>query len=91
MIEYRFPEEKDMLMTYAARLGDARVEAILARGTVDTEADARALAQFFWRMVDASLTDDDSEVWHERIHTTLFAALGQSGFGDVWDEEIPDA
>jgi hypothetical protein len=90
MIEYRFPQEKDMLMTYAARLGDARAEAILARGTVETDADARTLARFFWRMVDASLKDDDSQFWHEQIHNTLFAALGKSGYGDVWDEEIPD-
>jgi hypothetical protein len=91
MIEYKFLEEKDLLMSYAARLGDARVEAVLARGTVETEADARTLARFFWRMVDASLSDEDSEIWHERIHNTLYAALGQSGYGDVWEDEIPDA
>ncbi len=80
-----------MLMSYAARLGDAHAEAILARGTVETEAEARTLARFYWRMVDASLKDDDSEFWHEQIHNTLFAALGNSGHGGVWDQEIPDA
>lgn len=91
MIEYKFPEEKDLLLTYAARLGDARVEAILARGTVETDADARMLARFFWRMVDASLNAENSQIWHERIHDTLCAALGKAGYGDVWEEEIPDA
>jgi hypothetical protein len=90
MIEYKYPEEKTLLMSYAARLGGARVEAILARDTIESEEDARALATFFWHMVDASL-DDDIEVWHERIHNTLYGALAKAGYGDIWDAAIPEA
>ena len=88
MIEYKFAREKELLLEYASHLGEPRVAAILARGTIERAEDARTLAKFYWRMVDASI-EDDIEAWLERIHTTLFIACGNAGFGDVWDEEVP--
>ncbi|WP_158931684.1 hypothetical protein [Acidisphaera sp. S103] len=90
MIKYKFPEEQQLLIKYASRLGDEGVVSILARGAIESETDARLLSRFFWRMVDSSL-NDDIEVWHERIHNTLFAALRKAGYSEIWDEEIPDA
>jgi hypothetical protein len=89
VIQYRFVREKELLLEYAAQLEDSVAEAILTRGTVANAAEARALAKFYWHMVDASL-GDDIESWLERIHTTLFIALGNAGYGDIWDEEVPE-
>jgi hypothetical protein len=88
VIDYRFAREKELLLEYAGRLGAAEAEAILTRGTIANAAEARTLARFYWRMVDASL-DDPIEPWLERIHTTLFIALGNAGYGDIWDAEVP--
>lgn len=90
MIEYKFVREKELLLEYAASLEDTPVLAILERGMIANAGEARALAKFYWRMVDSSL-DDDIEPWLERIHNTLFIACGNAGYGNVWDEEVPDA
>lgn len=89
VIEYKFLREKELLLEYATELGDPQVAEILTRGNIQSAAEARALAKFYWRMVDAS-TDDDIEPWLERIHTTLSIACGNAGFGGIWSEEIPD-
>jgi hypothetical protein len=88
VIEFKFAREKELCLEYAGHFGDRQVEAILARGSIDNAEDARALAKFYWRMVDASL-EDDIEPWLERIYTTLHIACGNAGFGDIWDEEVP--
>ncbi len=88
MIEYRFQREKELLLEYAERLDDERAGAIVARGSIATAAEARALAKFYWRMVDSSM-DDEIDSWLERINTTLFIAFETAGFEDIWDEEIP--
>ena len=90
MIDYKFLREKDLLLEYAAMLGDTATQAILARGRIDSAEEARALAKFYWRMVDAS-TGDDIDAWLERILTTLSIACGNAGFSDVWDKEVAEA
>jgi len=90
MIEYKYVREKELLLEYAERLGNAAATTLIERGSIQSAADASCLARFYWQMVDASL-DDDIEPWLERIHNTLFMACGNAGFGDVWDEEVPAA
>ncbi len=89
MIDYKYLREKELLLEYAARLADGLVQDILRRGEIGNADEARALAKFYWRMVDASM-DDDIEPWLERIHNTLFIACGNLGYGGIWDEEVPD-
>jgi hypothetical protein len=88
VIEYRFQREKELLLEYAARLGDEGAGGIVARGRIATAEEARALAKFYWRMVDASM-NDEIDSWLERINTTLFIAFENAGFEEIWDEEIP--
>ncbi len=88
MIKYRYLREKELMLEYADHLHDPETAAILNKGAVETAGQARHLAKFYWRMVDASL-DDDIESWLERINTTLYIALDDAGFGTIWDEEIP--
>lgn len=89
MIEYGFLREKELLSEYAEFLGDTAIQAIIAKGTIASAADARALAKFYWRMVDASL-EDDIEDWLERIANTLMGACASAGYRDVWNDEVPE-
>jgi hypothetical protein len=88
MIEFRYVREKDLLLEYAASLDAPEIADVITRGRIDDAQQARRLARFYWRMVDAS-RGDDIEPWLERIHTTLFIACGNAGYADVWDEEVP--
>ncbi len=89
MIEYKYRREKELLLEYAAELADTQTTELLTRGIIKCATEARILAKFYWRMVDAS-TGDDIEPWLERIHTTLSIACGNAGYGDIWTKEIPD-
>ncbi|HEX7390772.1 MAG TPA: hypothetical protein VF286_11710 [Acidiphilium sp.] len=78
-----------MALDYARDLGDAIATAIIETGVIDRADQARALARFYWRMVDASI-EEDVEVEMENLHNAFSAACYQAGFADIWHSEIPD-
>jgi hypothetical protein len=58
LIPFRFKADRVLALAYAQELGDAAAVAIIETGVIGNEDQARILAQFFWRMVGASVEDN---------------------------------
>lgn len=95
MIEYRFPEEKDFLLHYAAKLNDPGAEQILLRGSVHDAREAETLSKFYWAMVDEAVKDLDSgmnvagqrdlEAWCEYTLSSIRSYLRANGYEAEWE------
>ncbi len=96
MIEYRFEEELAYAKHYANKLEDGVVEKILSSGEVKNNDEALRLSSFFWKMVDASIEDEENktklpwvegaEFWNEKLMYSLSGYLERSGYESEWDE-----
>lgn len=96
MIEYKFAEEKDFLLHYAAKLNRPVVQSVIAAGEAKTSAEAEALAKFFWDMTDEVVKDkksgevvagqSDLEAWNEYVFETVRAYLHNSGYEAEWEK-----
>ena len=62
MINYRDTKEKDALLHYAKILANQKVETILQNDGIKSTEDARELASFFWKMVDQTVIDSESNL-----------------------------
>ena len=94
MIPYKLQEEKETILKYAKLLNDKITESIIDRDAVLNKEEAVHLAEFYWKMVDASneedkKTGDNSEYILEKIIITFMAYFRSSGYENVW-EEISD-
>ena len=97
MIEYKFPEEKIIVLHYAKLLNDASAMDILERGYVKDRTEALTLKNFYWAMVDQSVKDQGHQVdilvkegvaaWMEYIFHTFNGYLVSSGYKEEWDTE----
>ena len=98
MIKYKFKEEKEIVLHYAKLLNDKIALEILSRDDVNSAEDVKALAKFYWDMVDLNVKEsqlgkeafNDMEKWLERIYTSFHIYLNNIGYGDVWDDAIPE-
>lgn len=97
MIDFKYPEERDIVYFFAGKLQDTYAAEILANETPLDEATALYLSEFFWRMVDSSIEcesnknypwSDRAEFWNEKIIHSISGYLERSGFIDIWDEVI---
>ena len=103
MIDYRFPEEKDVVLFFTEKLKNKQIEEIILRESIKNGDEARALSKFFWEMADLSGAckkqgrpldlpfEGGSEYWLEQIYNTLAAFLIESGYEDIWDDEVDKA
>lgn len=99
MIKYRFPEEKEMLLHYAKKFNAKNIEDILNKEKIESPEEAKALATFFWAMVDQSVIDSESnstvagcsnlESCCEDILQTLRSHFIATGYMQIW-ESISD-
>jgi hypothetical protein len=89
MIEYKNEKERQLLLFYAENFHHTEAEAILKRGFVNDAEDVRLLASLYWKMVDEA-EGENMDYWLNRIYTTLYIHVGNSGFGDEWDRLIPE-
>lgn len=97
MIEYKFDKEKEIILHYIKQLDDKTVLNIISVDKVSSKEDVQAVARFYWNMVDLSTKENDTNAgkfegmdkWLERIYTTFHIYFNNSGYGDVWDNEIP--
>lgn len=97
MIEYRFSEEKDILMHYAKLLDNARAKKIISAGFAKDAEEAGVLASFYWAMVDEAVEDsgvgisvldtEGIEVWLEYIFHSLNGYMVNNGYTLQWDKE----
>lgn len=98
MIEYQYKEEKDFAIHYAIELERQTVLSILNRGYVENKEEAKELSMFFWDMVDKSIEDeksgvtnkwqDESKFWTEKLLQTISGHLEDSGYSEIWEEEV---
>ena len=98
MIQYKYPEEKIVALTFAELLQDNTAKKILELGSVNSREEAIHLSQFFWRMIEKSAQggvllpcDGSSEYWTEKLYNSLGGHLEQAGYGAEWDEEVDKA
>jgi len=95
MIQYRFPEEKVIMLHYARALNNPEVEAIIQQGQVANKEQAKCLAEFFWQMIDQMVIDRDNkivvegqsdlEAWGEYIFESVRSYLHNNGYADEWE------
>jgi len=100
MISYKFPEERNYALHYADKLKDSRATQLLESGDIRSEEDAEYLSEFFWRMVDSSIEDEENglesihtepnEFWNEKLLYTISGHLERIGFSGVW-EKVSDS
>ena len=97
MIEYRFSEEKAILLRYADKMHFDLAKKIILKGTVDGKSEAKALSEFYWKMVDVAVADEgyglpvlEAEgvaAWMEYIFHSLNGYLVSNGYAEEWDSE----
>ncbi|MCG8611191.1 MAG: hypothetical protein MI864_11695 [Pseudomonadales bacterium] len=100
MIAYKFPEERNYALHYATKMNDSRAIELLETGEVRSEEDAEYFSEFFWRMVDSSIEDEENglapiytesnEFWNEKLLYSISGHLERIGFGMVW-ERVSDS
>ena len=94
MIPYKLPEERETILRYAMLLNDKTTVSIIERDEILNKDEAIHLAEFYWKMVDASneqdkKAGDNSEYILEKIIITFMAYFRSSGYENEW-EEISD-
>lgn len=97
MIEYKYAEEKAILIHYAKLLGAKEAEKIIETGQVKNSDQATTLKQLYWAMVDQAVKDkgqgvaileiEGYEHWLEYIFHSLNGYLVSSGYENEWDTE----
>lgn len=91
MIPYKLPEEKKTILKYAKLLNDKTTESIIERDAILNEKEAVHLAEFYWKMINASNDEDkkiggNSEYILEKIIITFMAYFRSSGYENEWEE-----
>lgn len=97
MIEYKYPEEKGILLHYAEKMKNNAVKEIILKGYVENSTEADELASFYWSMVDRAAEDEGVglpvvevegiEAWMEYIFHTLNGYMVSNGYVSEWDKE----
>lgn len=100
MITYRFDEEKEYAIYYAEKMDSQLALQILQKDSVSDNKEAKALSEFFWHMVDASIQDEESgvelkwvegaEYWNEKLMTSLSGYLERCGYEEIWDRVVDE-
>ncbi len=95
MINYRFPEEKEIMLHYVKLLKDSTTENMINKGGVSNSSEAAHLAKFFWLMVDQSVKDleqgkdaaghRDIKAWNEYTLETISSYLENNGYESEWE------
>jgi hypothetical protein len=97
-MKYRFKEEKEIVLHYAKLLNNQIALEILSRDDVNSPEDVKALAKFYWDIVASNVKESqsgneafsDMQKWLERIYTSFHIYLNNNGYGDVWNDAIPE-
>ena len=97
MIEYKYAEEKLILIHYAKLLSATEAEQIIEAGQVKNSAQAIILKNLYWDMVDHAIEDkgkgitimeiEGYEHWLEYIFHSLNGYLVSNGYENEWDAE----
>lgn len=98
MIKYRFEEELQYLEYHFEKMGEVRAKDILASDAPLSNDDAEYLSEFFWRMVDFSIAEENSKItlpwpenrefWNEKLMNSISGFIERQGFEDVWEQVL---
>ena len=104
MLDFSGKDEKskEICLHYAKQFKNADLIPILeCSKPVSTEAQAKSLSEFFWKMLEASADDrdngigvlgeTDTQYWMERSMNIISGYLYTIGFEDVWEKISNDA
>lgn len=98
MIQFKYPEEKTVAITFALLLNDEITKAILEKGSVASRDEAIHLSQFFWRMIEKSAASNvqlqgegSAKYWTEKLYNSIGGYLEKAGYAAEWNEEIDKA
>jgi hypothetical protein len=96
MIKFKAPEERRILLHYAAMVDNNKIESILNEG-LKSSSEAKELARFFWFIVDQSSADyengvtvlgfDNLQSWCEDIMQSLRSHFVSTGYIEIWEDE----
>ena len=96
MIEFSHQEEKQIALFYAQKLGADVAFNIIESEQVRNSQEARALAKFYWDMVNETVKEKDAgidngfgdlDMWLEYICNTFFFYLSNNGYEAEWEAE----
>jgi hypothetical protein len=97
MIDYKFPEEKAILLHYADVLQNKNAKDIILCGFAENGQEADILAKFYWSVVDQAVQDngvgvailerEGVEHWLETVFHSLNGYMVSNGYLQYWDEE----
>jgi hypothetical protein len=97
MINFKYPEERQISVFYAKKLNADMVLAVLEKGNVANKEEAIALSKFYWDMVDETVRERDSgvdhdfgdmDMWLESICNRFFFYLSNNGYEEEWEEQL---
>jgi hypothetical protein len=88
MIQYKYPEEKQVALIFADKLESESVKTISERGEVTSRDEAILLSKFFWDMVNLSANETvklpvegGSEYWTKKLYNSFGGYIYRVGFG----------
>jgi len=94
MINYSNSEEKEVLLHYAEQFDDGNAREVLNNETLKSESEAKAFAEFYWRIVDIAAernTDEPANISNtESLVYTMTNFFSQQGYEDLWDQILDD-
>lgn len=97
MIEFKYPEEEEILLHYASIMDCSRAAEILKNRKASNNAEAEILAKLYWDMLDIAADDQGKgvpilekegiEFWMEQIFHSLNGYFVSNGYEEQWDSE----
>ncbi len=97
MIEYKYPEEKEILLHYANVLNNQKVKYLIQIGFVHNSSEAKILANFYRAMVDQAVRDEGREIssiepegveaWMEYIFHSINGYMVSNGYETQWNQK----
>jgi hypothetical protein len=97
VIEFKYPEERDIMYFFSGKLQDSHAAKIIANELPLNKDAALYLSEFFWRLVDCSIEceackrypwSDGAEFWNEKILNSVSGYLECGGFIEIWDSVV---
>jgi hypothetical protein len=97
VIEFKYPEERDIVYFFSGKLQDYQAAAILTSEYHLNQDTALYLSEFFWRLVDCSIEckadasypwRDGAEFWNDKLLNSISEYLEQAGFIDIWNSVV---
>lgn len=88
MIQFKNEKEVEILQKYSSPEEQAKLSMLIEKG-VSSSDEAKFLAKIYWHIVDSTVGMNMESIL-EKLYTSLHIHCNNEGFGDAWDEAIPE-